>query len=111
MYGYLRAFGYTGANPADTKYVASPTVPRDGKSVALAPEDCRRLLDSPSLEAPEGIRDRAILAVLAYGGIRVGELCRLRVEDYKSTGGHKVLEVRGKGGKERRIPLHPEAFE
>lgn len=42
---------------------------------------------------------------------RVGELTRLRVKDYKSDGGHRVLEVRGKGGKERRVPLHPEAFE
>jgi integrase/recombinase XerD len=33
------------------------------------------------------------------------------VGDYKMTGGHKVLEIRGKGGKERRVPLHPEAFE
>ena len=31
--------------------------------------------------------------------------------DYKSSGGHRVLEIRGKGGKERRVPLHPEAFE
>lgn len=57
------------------------------------------------------MRDRALLAVLAFTGCRVGEVCRLRVEDYKSSGGHKVLEVRGKGGKERRVPLHPEAFE
>ena len=41
----------------------------------------------------------------------MGELVLLRVGDYKSTGGHKVLEVYGKGGKERRVPLHAEAFE
>lgn len=111
LFGYLRAYGFAGANPADTKYVASPAVPRDGKTVAMTEADCRRFLDAPSLETPEGIRDRAILAVLAYAGLRVGELRRLRVEDYKTSGGHKVLEVRGKGGKERRIPLHPEAFE
>lgn len=33
------------------------------------------------------------------------------MQDYKSTSGHRVLEIRGKGGKERRVPLHPEAFE
>lgn len=42
---------------------------------------------------------------------RVGEVARLRVGDYKTTGGHRVLEVYGKGGKERRVPLHPEAAE
>jgi integrase/recombinase XerD len=58
-----------------------------------------------------GVRDTAILAVLAYSACRVGELVALRVGDYKTTNGHKVLEVYGKGGKERRVPLHSEAVE
>lgn len=111
LYSFLRAYGYTGANPADTAFVASPAVPRDGKTVALTPEDCRRLIDSPSAATPKGIRDRAILAVLAFTGCRVGEIGRLRIGDLKQSGGHHVLEVRGKGGKERRMPLHPEAVE
>jgi integrase/recombinase XerD len=111
LYSYLRTYGYSGPNPADTAFVAAPAVPRDGKTVGLTPEDCRRLLDAPPPDTPEGVRDRALLGVLAYAGCRVGELCRLRVMDYKTSGGHRVLEVRGKGGKERRVPLHPEAFE
>mgnify|MGYP002779580880 CR=1 FL=1 len=111
LYGYVRTYGYTGANPADTAFVAAPPVPRDGKTVAITPEDCRRLLDFPTPETPEGVRDRAILAVLAFTGCRVGEVNRLRVGDYKRSGGHQVLEVCGKGGKERRMPLHPEAVE
>lgn len=111
LFGYLRKYGYTGANPADTAFVAAPPVPRDGKTIALTPEDCRRLLDFPTTETPEGVRDRAILAVLAFTGCRVGEVSRLRVGDLKRSGGHQVLEVRGKGGKERRMPLHPEAVE
>ena len=80
------------------------------------PGDCRRLLDAPEIEhqgkpIPEGVRDRALLAVLAYSGIRVGELCRLRVGDLKTSSGLKLLDVRGKGGKERRVPLHPQAVE
>jgi integrase/recombinase XerD len=111
LFSYLQTYGYTGANPADTTFVAAPAVPRDGKTVGLTPEDCRRLLDAPASDTPEGIRDRAMLGVLAFGGLRVGELCRLRITDYKSSGGHRLLEVRGKGGKERRVPLHPEAVE
>lgn len=111
LFGYLRKYGYTGANPADTAFVAAPPVPRDGKTIAITPEDCRRLLDCPTTETPEGVRDRAILTVLAFTGCRVGEVCRLRVGDSKRSGGHHVLEVRGKGGKERRMPLHPEAVE
>jgi len=111
LYSFLRTYGYTGANPADTAFVAAPSVPRDGKTVALTPADCRRLIDFPSIETPEGIRDRAILAVLAFTGCRVGEISRLRIGDCRQSGGHHVLEVRGKGGKERRMPLHPEAVE
>ena len=111
LFSYLRVYGYAGANPADTAFVSAPAVPRDGKTVGLTPEDCRRLIDAPPTDTPEGIRDRAMLAVLAFTGCRVGELCRLRVCDYKASGGHWILEVRGKGGKERRVPLHPEAFE
>lgn len=111
LFSYLRTYGYSGANPADTAFVAAPAVPRDGKTVGLTPEDCRLLLEAPPHDTPEGVRDRAMLGILAYAGVRVGELCRLRISDYKSSGGHRILEVRGKGGKERRVPLHPEAVE
>jgi integrase/recombinase XerD len=95
---------------------------RDGKTVALTPEDCRRLLDAPKASRPDaesaepialpsGIRNRALLAVLAYTGCRVGELTRLKVGGYKQNGVHRVLEIMGKGGKERLVPLHPEAAE
>jgi integrase/recombinase XerD len=111
LFSYLSVYGYLGANLAHSDFVDVPAVPRDGKTVGLTPEDCRRFLDAPSPLTPEGLRDRAMLAVLAYTGCRVGELTRLRVKDYKASGGHRVLEIRGKGGKERRVPLHPEAFE
>jgi integrase/recombinase XerD len=129
LFSYLQTSGYSGVNPAHSDFVDAPAAPRDGKTVALSPEDCRRLLDAPIIESrkekplpegsgepvvqplPEGIRDRALLAILAYSGIRVGELCRLRVGDFKTSSGHRILEVQGKGGKERRVPLHPEAVE
>jgi integrase/recombinase XerD len=116
LFSYFQTYGYSGVNPAHGKLVAAPHVPRDGKTVGLSTEDCRRLLDAPKTDdkgkpMPEGIRDRALLAVLAYSGVRVGELCRLRVGDFKTSSGLKLLDVRGKGGKERRVPLHPEAVE
>lgn len=111
LFSYLREYGYAWANPADTAFVSAPTPPRDGKTVALTPQDCRRLLDAPPADSPEGVRDRAILALLAFTGCRVGEVTRLRLSDFKVTGGHRILEVRGKGGKERRVPLHPEVGE
>ncbi len=111
LFSFLRTYGYVGANAAHSDFVAAPSVPRDGKTVGLTPEECRRLLDAPDAQTPVGIRDRALLAVLAYSACRVGELVKIRVGDYKASGGHKILEIHGKGGKERRAPLHPEAFE
>jgi integrase/recombinase XerD len=123
LFSYLQSYGYVGKNPAHSDFVAAPAVPRDGKTVALSRENCRRLLDAlapgecwdaatqTGVILPIGIRDRAIFSVLAYTGCRVGELVRLRVGSYKKTGVHRVLEVRGKGGRERQVPLHHEAAE
>jgi len=111
LFSYLQVYGHRGANPAHSDFVEAPPAPRDGKTVGLTPKECRRLLDAPTLETPAGARDQAMLAILAYTGCRVGELCRLRIRDYKMTGVHRVLEIQGKGGKERCLPLHLEAVE
>ena len=99
LFSYLQSYGYTGPNPAHSDFVEAPPVQCDGKTVGLSPQHCRRLLDAPRTDAPVGSRDRAILAVLAYSARRVGELVRLRVGDYKTTGAHRILEIMGKGGK------------
>lgn len=111
LFTYLQTFGYTGANPAHGKFVKTPAPSRDGKTIALSPHDCRLLLDGPDLSTPIGIRDRAILAILAYSACRVGELVRLRVGDYRRQAEHHVLNILGKGGKERQVPLHLEGVE
>lgn len=111
LFSYLQVYGYTGANPAHGKFVKAPPVPRDGKTVGLSPSDCRRLLEAPDKTTPIGVRDRAILGVLAYSACRVGELVKMRVTDFKVSGEHRILGVHGKGGKERTVPLHLEAVE
>ncbi len=117
LFSYLQIYGYSGANPAHGKFVKAPAVSRDGKTVGLSPYDCRRLLNAPAVTdrsgelIPAGVRDAAMLAVLAYSGCRVGELVRLSIRDFKTSGEHRILNVTGKGGKERTIPLHMEAIE
>lgn len=125
LFSYLQIHGFVGINPAHSKLVSAPAAPRDGKTVALSPEACRRLLEAPVVKVTrqaedgtsqevmliEGIRDRALLAVLAFSGCRVGELTRLKVGSYKRDRVHQVLEIFGKGGKERRVALKHEAAE
>jgi site-specific recombinase XerD len=81
----------------------------EGKTPALSNDQARRLLNAPPEDTLKGKRDRAILATLLYHGLRREELCGLRVGDVHMREGTTHLEVRGKGGKIRYIPVHPEA--
>ncbi|RLC75338.1 MAG: site-specific tyrosine recombinase XerD [Chloroflexi bacterium] len=65
--------------------------------------EVERLLKTPSLRTPQGIRDRAILEVMYATGLRVSELARLRLKDVNIEIG--FLRCQGKGSKERIIPL------
>lgn len=82
----------------------------EGSTPALGDAQARRLLEAPPLDTLKGVRDRAILAVLLYHGLRREELCTLRLRDMQSRVGVPHLRVEGKGGKTRYIPLHPLAM-
>lgn len=91
LFSYLILYGYADANPAHGKFVLAPVVGKDGKTPGLSPKECRQLLDASDSATPAGVRDRALLGVLAFTGCRVGELTRLRVKHYQSNGGHNAL--------------------
>ena len=52
-----------------------------------------------------GLRDRAILATLAYTACRAGAVAKLRVQDFQHDGQQYVLRFQEKGGKSREIPV------
>ncbi|MGQ9555853.1 MAG: tyrosine-type recombinase/integrase [Anaerolineae bacterium] len=55
----------------------------------------------------QGIRDRAIVYLLLYAGLRVGELCALELADLElGERAGQVLVRWGKGGKRRTVPLN-----
>ncbi|TWT44931.1 Tyrosine recombinase XerD [Phycisphaerae bacterium RAS1] len=86
----------------------------EGKTPAIGDAQAHRLLDAPSKHTLKGIRDRAILAVLLYHGLRRDELCKLRVRDLQERRGVKCLRVHGKGrhgAKIRYVEAHPAALE
>ncbi len=73
----------------------------------LEPEQIEQLMAQPDTEIPDGLRDRAMLEV-AYGcGLRVSELVGLRIVDLDLEEG--IVRCRGKGGKERLVPIGDEA--
>ena len=57
----------------------------------------------------QALRDRAILALMAYGGLRVSEVCGLRLGDVELSERRGLVTVMGKGMKERTVPLASEA--
>lgn len=62
------------------------------------------------LTAIRSLRDRVILTVLYSAGIRLGEVCRLRLDDIDSS--RMLLRIRqGKGHKDRVAPLSPAALD
>ena len=69
---------------------------------ALTIDQVERLLDAPSPDEPIGIRDRALLELLYATGARVSEAIGLDVDDLAHG---DVLRLRGKGSKERIVPV------
>jgi integrase/recombinase XerC len=67
----------------------------------VAVDECFALIDAPSRRTAAGLRDRAALELLYGAGLRVSELVGLNVEDLASD----CVRVRGKGSKERIVPL------
>jgi len=61
------------------------------------------LLQSPDEKKAHGLRDRAMLEVLYGSGLRVSELASLKLAEINLDDG--FLVCRGKGGKERIVPL------
>lgn len=85
--------------------------PRIGKHLpeVLSVEEIDRILSVIDLGKPEGIRDRAIIEVLYGCGLRISELCNLRISQLYLEDGY--LRVSGKGGKERLVPIDGKAVE
>lgn len=71
----------------------------------------KALLETPEATTLKGKRDRALLAVLLYHGLRREEAAQLQTGDLQERRGIKHLRVHGKGGKLRWLPLHPVAAE
>ena len=100
LYGFLSAEKVLEADPtADLtnarRWAMLPKV--------LSPEDVTRLLDAPDVATPRGLRSRALFELLYACGLRVSELATLPVQALRLPEG--FLVVRGKGAKERVVPI------
>ena len=76
---------------------------------ALSVHDIDAIITSVDLSKTEGQRDRAILEVLYSCGLRVSELCNLKLSDLNLPEG--FIRVEGKGNKQRLVPISPRAID
>jgi site-specific recombinase XerD len=72
----------------------------------LPPEDVERLIASCDVLSPVGLRDRAILLLLARLGLRAGDIVGLRLQDIDWK--NAWISVCGKGRQQTRLPLSRE---
>jgi integrase/recombinase XerD len=89
-----------------TALLEAPRLPRSLPK-ALSEREVEALLAAPDLDAPLGLRDRAMLELMYASGLRVSELVGAPATSLNLRQG--VLRVFGKGGKERLVPLGEEA--
>jgi integrase/recombinase XerD len=75
----------------------------------LPPGDIERLIDSCELSSPVGIRDRAVLLLLARLGLRAGDIVKMRLQDIDWKGAW--IQVSGKNRRQTRLPLNQEVGE
>jgi integrase/recombinase XerD len=86
-------------------------LPKLGRHLPEVPSrvQVEALLDVPDAATPLGARDQAMIELLYATGLRVSELVRLEVKQINLEAG--FVRVRGKGGRERVVPLGSRAKE
>lgn len=74
----------------------------------LTPEQAAQVVSAPDTSTPQGLRDRAMLELMYGSGLRVSELCGLELQaiDLESA----LVRVRGKGSKDRVVPVGESAL-
>jgi len=106
FYKHLARIGAVEASP-----VSVVRTPRQDRRLpkCLDVEQVEALLAAPDTSTLLGARDRAILETIYSSGLRIGELVALNIEDLDEFS--EALRIRGKGKKERLVPLGTKAVE
>jgi len=105
FFRFLTREGFIKANP-----VASIVSPKLDKHLPqfLTEDEAGRLIESSIPKNNSGLRDRAILETFYSTGIRISELVGLNLDDVDFISG--IVKVRGKGKKERLVPIGEHAI-
>ncbi|MBO5528820.1 MAG: tyrosine recombinase [Bacilli bacterium] len=109
LYGFFQFLAREG-------YIASPgdrvERPKSSKRlpVVISREEVEALLDQPNPDKDSSSRDKAMLEVMYASGLRVSELCALKLKDVHFSE-NVIIVSKGKGAKGRVVPVSPFALE
>jgi integrase/recombinase XerD len=105
LHAFARKQGLTDSDPA---LEVSPPPPPRRLPKAISVEEVERLLEAAGSTADpdaRALRDRALLEFLYGAGARISEVTGLDVDDLHIDAASPVVRLRGKGGKERVVPV------
>lgn len=95
--------GVLPTSPAD--HVRRPHVPPESPTLGLSHLQFEAMLQAARNSV--NINDFALVTMLGLLGLRIFEACGANIQDLREEHGHRVLKVRGKGGKVVLTPLPP----
>ena len=86
------------------------TIPKKDKTLpqVLSEEEINQLLNAPDLTSKKGIRDYAVLEILYSCGLRVSEVANLQINQINEQ--EEIINILGKGKKERIVPIRKSAL-
>lgn len=86
------------------------TIPKKDKTLpqVLSEEEINQLLNAPDLTSEKGIRDYAVLEILYSCGLRVSEASNLQINQINEQ--EEIINILGKGKKERIVPIRKSAL-
>lgn len=90
-------------NPLDV--VKLPKVNTESPTVAFDDREVVEMINSPDLSTPKGHMHKTVMTLLFTLGLRRSELVKIQMQDVYQERSHYVLKIRGKGDKDRHLPI------
>jgi integrase/recombinase XerD len=105
FYLFLYENNFIQSNPA--QLIDNPKKRRK-LPIIISESEIEALLSCPNTDTSSGMRDKCILELLYSSGLRISELLNIKVNQI--TQDKSFLKIKGKGGKERLVPIGSSAM-